>query len=370
VALAMIGMRFGRMIAHDSAFRLAFNGSQKLVLLAVGLLAILLVLLVHELGHLLGGHLVGFRAFLLIIGPFRFERSAAGWSMRLNTSLALSGGLAGSAPTDTRDLRRRTAIMVAAGPLASILLALIAGFGAYSFALTSTIATAPFLNALTFFTLITIAVMSAGIALVTLIPGRTSGFLTDGARLLRLLRGGPVAARDSALQAIGGSSLSGIRPRDWDPSLLHDACALEDGSAFAFNALQLMQIHTADRGDINESLLRLRALLTMMDRIPKSQVAGIHLDAARQFALAGSLDEARVQRNQAVGPVMFAPHLKPFADAAILAAEGREAESLTLLGTIPPMLAQSFDRGGSIWLMDSLESLQARVSVARTVPSA
>jgi hypothetical protein len=56
----------------------------------------------------------------------RLERAGTGWRLGLNRSVALGGGLAGSAPRDSERLRERTAVMVAGGPLASLALGLAA----------------------------------------------------------------------------------------------------------------------------------------------------------------------------------------------------------------------------------------------------
>jgi len=362
IAAAGLGLRFGGSLARGDVGRVHLDNWETVTVVAACLIALPVVLLVHELGHLLGGRLVGFRAFLLIIGPMRLERSQAGWAMHLNKEPALYGGMAGSAATDARNLGRRTAVLVAGGPVASADLALGAGLVLHALDLSLRNASASFTSLLSFLALQTLSLVSAAICIVTLVPMQTSGFMTDGARLLRLLRGGPVAERDIAIQAIIGSSLSGVRPRNWDTALINTARELRDGSMFEFIGLQFAQMHAADRGDVEQSLLLLRQLLQHVDRIPKMMIAAMHLDAARQFALAGQVNEARAHIALAKGPVMGAPYLKPLAEAALLVAEGRDAESAALLPTIRPKLARSIDRGASIWLTDVIDELQARIN--------
>lgn len=362
VAAANLGLRFGGSLRAGGGGSLQFDLWQRAIVIGFCLIAMLLVLLAHEVGHLVGGRLVGFRAFLLIVGPVRLERSERGWALQLNRSLGLYGGLAGSAATDARDLKRRTAVMVAGGPVASVALALGAWLALREFGPVPFDASASFTSFVTFLTLQMIAGTSAAIALATMVPMTTSGFLSDGARLLRLWRGGPVADRDSAIQAIMGSSLSGVRPRGWDPALISAACALRDASMFEFIAQQLAQMHAADRGDIALSLDQLRLLLHHVDRVPKMMRPGIHFDAARQFALAGRADEARAQIALAKGPVVGAPYLQGMAEVALLAAEGRDAEAAALLPTVRPMLATCFDRGSAHWFTEVLDLLEARIT--------
>src|SRR5690606_38658246 len=75
---------------------------------------------VHEAGHLLAGRLMGYRPLLFIAGPFRIERVGDAIRFGLNRSIALAGGLAVCVPVGLDDLRRRTLVMAAGGPVASL----------------------------------------------------------------------------------------------------------------------------------------------------------------------------------------------------------------------------------------------------------
>ncbi len=358
-----VGMQMGSSVRRAGAEGLGLAWWENLILLGTCLSSLLLVLLVHELGHLTGGLLVGFRAFLLIVGPIRLERASRGWRVALNTNMALFGGLAGSAPTDGRHLARRTAVMVAGGPMVSLLVGIGAAVALVALDLLPLDRDTPFSSVLSVFGLLCVGGTSAAIGVVTLMPLTTSGFLSDGARLLRLICGGPVATSDAAIQAIVGASLSGVRPRDWDPQLLQAACALVDGSVFEFTAWQLAQMHAADAGKTEESLYQLRQLLPHIDRMPASLTAAIHLDAARQFAIAGAVAEARAQFALATGPTIAAPYLRPFAEAALLASDGRRADAMAIVPTIRAHLEQSIDRGAAQWLTDSLISVERTPSM-------
>lgn len=363
-AVAVLGLRLGKAMARGETSTFSLDVWEKNAVTGACLAAVLLVLLVHELGHLLAGRLVGFRAFLLIVGPMRLERQASGWSLQLNKSLGLAGGLAGSAPMDSKDLRRRTAIMVAGGPLASFCFAALAGLALLGFDAWPPNPHIPFGDALLVFPLVTFVITSTLIGAMTLVPMQTMGMLSDGARLIQLLRDGPLAERDAAIMAIIGHSLSGVRPRDWDPQLLQAACVLKDNSNFEFHALQCLQMHTADSGRTDESLVMLRALLPRFAKAPAMMRPALHLDAARQLALAGHLEEAREQYALANGPAVGAAYLKPAAEAAMLAAEGRTEEAAALVPSIHQHLKQSIDRGGSLWLMDSINGLRTQAGAA------
>ncbi len=328
---------------------------------AAGLFA---VLLAHELGHLLGGRLVGFRAFLLIIGPFRMERGALGWVWHRNTSLSLAGGMAGSAPADAVNLRTRSGVMVAGGPVASVILGVLGLLGWWFTDPSNLGPNTPLARVIASFVLLTVGGTSLGIALVTLVPACTSGFYTDGARLLMLLHGGPVAERDAAIQAVVGASLAGVRPRDWSPALLERARSLVDGSMQEVVAWQLTQTQCADVGATGEALEWLERVLSAVDRLPPVLHTGVRLDAARQLAMAGEVERARALLMQSRGAAIGGPYLRPLAVAALAVADGAHDRAALALDEARPLLATALDRGGAAWLMECVRELEA----ARTTP--
>ena len=105
--------------------------------------------------------------------------------------------------------------MVAGGPVTS-LVAAIAALGAW-WVVTPwpLVAATSFPLLLASIGLMVFGACSAAVCVATLIPAQTAGYQTDGARLGLLLRGGPVADRDVAIQAVFGASMSGVRPREW-----------------------------------------------------------------------------------------------------------------------------------------------------------
>ncbi|MFN7271293.1 MAG: site-2 protease family protein [Gammaproteobacteria bacterium] len=171
----------------------------------------LIVLGAHEVGHLIGGMSQGMRFLMLIVGPFGWHASVAGPRFEWNTNVALMGGLAATLPTEVgASLRRQMLVLVAGGPLASLLLTVLAvalaslsdpRFAAYG---------------------IFVAATSFGIFLVTLIPVRTGGFMSDGMQIIDLLRGGSAVIERSAIMQIFAQSLDGVRPRDWDVSTVDE----------------------------------------------------------------------------------------------------------------------------------------------------
>ena len=88
--------------------------------------AAFLALVVHEVGHALGGNLRGMRLGMLIVGPIQIQREVDGHlSWRLNKILSLAGGVVSSFPESTEGLRRAMLSFAAGGPVTSIVVGLL-----------------------------------------------------------------------------------------------------------------------------------------------------------------------------------------------------------------------------------------------------
>ena len=133
------------------------------------ILMLFIVLGVHELGHLITGILQGFRFELFVVGPLGIKRENNKTKVYLNKNLAHYGGLASNVPVnDHPENSRKLAFICLAGPVASILLAAILGILHF-----------PFDFQFSHILLIG-ALASAGIFLVTTIPGKQGCSLPTG----------------------------------------------------------------------------------------------------------------------------------------------------------------------------------------------
>lgn len=155
----------------------------------------LLVVGVHELGHVAAGKWQNFNFYNLTIGPFSWKpdengRISFGW----NTNLNLAGGVAVMLPGGDEDLRKRFMWFAAGGPLASLLMALLFMF------LGAVFDGSFFLR----FAVYVIAALSGVIFIATMIPVRAAGFASDGLRILTFARNDATAMAELAgLRAIG-----------------------------------------------------------------------------------------------------------------------------------------------------------------------
>ena len=181
-----------------------------------------LTILIHELGHVVGGKLARFRFVMLIVGPFKVQQESGKLILGLNKWLQMSGGLALSIPEDTRATAGRLLLYIAGGPVASLLFALICGFSVYFLHDAGGSVGAGYLVP----TLLFACLFNGGIAIVTLLPLPTSGFDNDGKQLLDILRGGKKANIKLLMHAVSAETIKGIRPREWTGDYLEEVMEL------------------------------------------------------------------------------------------------------------------------------------------------
>ena len=311
---ALIGIALGVLGGDALAPIIPGPGS---VLLALALYFV--CILGHEAGHLAAGALAGFRPLLLIAGPLRLERRNGRTVASFNRSVPLAGGLAICTPVGIHDLRRRTMVMAAGGPLASLLL----GVQCLLFwmALSSLGAAASVAGS----ALLLGGIISLAVGVLTLLPMRAGGFYSDGARIMRLMRNNEDTTREVALMALTAHSLSGTRPREWDADLVRCAAAIRDGGAFEVSGLAFAHLHALDSGDIAAARSYLEDTLARVHQLPAASRGPLQLGAAVFFALydrdvtraRASLDAAGTRTG-----LLGAPHQRLLAEAAVRLAEG------------------------------------------------
>lgn len=169
-----------------------------------------LAVALHELGHVVAGLACGFRFFLFIVGPLRIDKLGPRLRMNWNAARGTWGGLASCAPDSVEPGQwRKAAWYAAGGPLFSLL--------GVSLAIPVRVLAAGHRNVI--FTAILFAAISGMLFVATMIPLRTGGFVSDGARVLMLLRKQPEGMRWVAMGALAGISTV-KRPREWPVELM------------------------------------------------------------------------------------------------------------------------------------------------------
>lgn len=346
--------------AADLDFNLNIDPISTPALITIGILLLIATVVAHELGHLVGGWLVGFRFLLFVVGPLKVLREDDGIRVRFNKDVSLYGGMAASAPADDRDLARRTAIVILGGPLTSLAL------GVLSLALAAwanaNIAAASPWSALTLSSII-FGLTNLVIFAATMIPAKTGGFASDGAQLLDVLRGGHRAERRWLTIALTTASLDGVRPRDWDPAHIERLLALRQGQVEDGMANYFGYFYALDRDEVQRAGELLDLCRQQAQSFPESARPMIFAEAAyftaryRQDAAA-----ARALLEQAQGNIIE-KHSRLRAEAAVLLAEGKPVESAEKARAALLEVNKSWDKGGAAaekdWLMELLQDAKA-----------
>lgn len=232
----------------------------KIGLVFLCFLIMFFVILWHELGHIFGGLLVGDKFGFLAVGPLWVEKENDGLKWRLNKDLGTFGGLAFVIPQKNQlSFKVKRSMMVGGGPIASLILAL-GTFG---------IATFPAVGAYLDLLLKICAFFSLFIFIVTIIPMKTGGFMSDGMQLLKIFQGDQAAKQYQEVNQIMAQNYQGLLPKDWDIvnlDFIKDAQNLNlamAGTVFAY-------YHYLDKAQIDKAATAINFLVAHIDHYPKA----------------------------------------------------------------------------------------------------
>jgi hypothetical protein len=212
--IAVVGYFSGSMLW----FR--WSEAQQLPRAHLGLLPIVAVLfvttVVHECGHASVGLALGMKLRMFVIGPFQWRIRDGRWKFQFLPAQFLSaGGAAALVPSKPHQSQWREMYMIAAGPLANLFTGLIALF------ITLTAVGRPYQQYWEYFSVFTTVSLIAFV--INLMPLRPDALYSDGARIYQLLRGGPWADLQRAFSIAASTSVTPLRPRDYDIDAIHRA---------------------------------------------------------------------------------------------------------------------------------------------------
>jgi hypothetical protein len=303
-----------------------------LVAVWAGLLGNVLVIGLHELGHLVGGMAVGMRPVSLTAGPLLLRWTADGVRPGVNEHWR-PAGLARAIPGSTDRLPWRIGWMVAGGPLANLVTALVTS-AALAAVFLAWQPTKPELRAflhspgglVAFLFLVQIPAQSLFQGLVNLLPLRSAGLYSDGARLLMLWRGGERADRWCAIWSLMAGYHVGRPAAEWDPALIDRALRPADGSVDELGAQSLAHSRAMELDDRDAAAATLARCVEIVEKRPALRPA---------LGCTAAVFEAWVNRDPAAARAwlaeargVFAPeHSRLLAESFVLAAEGRTVEA-------------------------------------------
>lgn len=308
----------------------------------------LLVIAIHELGHLIGGLSQGMRFLLLIFGPFQWNATKEGIRFRWVTNLGLMGGVAATLPVRMDNLRQQLVPMIAGGPLASLGLAMLAAV--LSFSATGRLAGYAAV----------VALLSVAIFLVTAIPFRAGGFMSDGMQWLEVRRGGPSVIERADLIAVMATSLGGVRPRDWDAALMARLEAMNSAEPLRLLACWMMLLQRAmDCGDASQAAHYAKALAGRIDDYPDGFRQSLHIELCLEAALRQDREAAEQHLAQTKGGVTERSRLE-LARALVCALQGDAASAERHRSAGQKALRQAMDPGLALLTADQLAANQER----------
>jgi Peptidase family M50 len=308
----------------------------------------LLVIAIHELGHLLGGLSQGMRFLLLIFGPFQWNATKDGIRFRWVTNLGVMGGVAATLPVRMDNLRQQLIPMIAGGPLASLLLAMLAAV--LSFSGTGRLAGYAAV----------VGLLSLAIFVVTAIPFRAGGFMSDGMQLLEVRRGGQSVIERADLIAVMATSLGGVRPRDWDAALMARLEAMNSAEPLRLLACWMILLQRAmDCGDASQSAHYAKALADRIDDYPDGFRQSLHIELCLEAALRQDREAAEHHLARTKGGVTERSRLE-LARALVFALQGDAASAERHRSAGQKALRQAMDPGLALLTADQLAANQER----------
>lgn len=141
------------------------------------------VLVIHELGHVVGGWLAGYRLRELTVGLVTVERRGERLRLGLNRRLRHYGGLVRMMPGDFEESKGRTVLLLLLGPAASLVVGAVITLAAMRWLSNPTVQR---VNLGDFFLMKQVAVIGVGsvvVGLANLVPVSFYGRKSDGAKL-------------------------------------------------------------------------------------------------------------------------------------------------------------------------------------------
>ena len=364
LSLTLLGGLMGFMIGKmsSSASTIPVPLGVKLAILALLIPAFLIAIAWHEGGHAVAGIKMGFDFRMYIVGPFMWEKETTGWHFKWNKNVNTAGGMVMCLPLDTVNLPNRFSVFAAGGPIASLVLTVLS-YGIYALGFKNNPTSNLNIEVVGSFFLFT-AYLSLFFFITTSIPIHMGGFYTDGARILRLQKGGDKARFDSLLLKLVIHASSGTRPKLLNINEIEEAQAIAQRINEPFGVYLHSYLHQAafDNGDIEKAEKHLLDYVNEAENIPDGIRNIVWLDAAFFYAF-GKKDLAEAENflNQ-FKPSPIIPKAQVLATEAALSFLKNDKEAVILktdmaLKELPNMI----DQGVAIALKEKLLILKSLV---------
>lgn len=246
------------------------------------LLILFIIILVHELGHLIAGFAVGLKFLMISVGPFKIQKTGESIRPGINRHLNASGGLTLMIPEHNDPDKSKMFWFIAAGPLANFILGIIT---LSIVVMLSDDQTGQTMNYILYL-LFTTGFISIILGLVSIIPSESHAFESDGRQILDMYRGGEKAISKQQLTILSVSILNGTRPREIDKSLLQAVLSRLDSQSpvQAASARFIEAYHLLDCGKYEDAERVLDSLIENLEKQKNPMLEGT-LFAEKAFIL-------------------------------------------------------------------------------------
>lgn len=313
----------------------------------------------HELGHATVGRALGMRVRAFSVGPFQWAMRGGKWQFQFQPSnlLAWTGGSTGLVPTQLTDSPTREVWMIAAGPGASLCV----GLAALSAMLTAK--GRPWASQWELLGFV--ALISLVAFVINLVPIRPEADYSDGAQIYQLLTGSPWASVHRAFGAVSSSLVTPLRARDFDAQVLRRAAEVVPGGHRGFLLRMYSFMHYLDCGQIPEAL----QALAEAEKVYEESASDLPGELLAYFVYANAFLKPDAARARYWWDLMEAKKARQdcteywLARTAILWVENRREEALkawehgnALAQKLPEFGAYEFDRSRFLELRKQLDS--------------
>jgi Peptidase family M50 len=217
------------------------------------------VVVLHELGHVAAGTMVGFHFSTISVGPFAVGLQYGRVKFQIRTQSG-SLGYAGMHIETLSRIRRNLLVFIIGGPLTN----LVSGTFAAVFVLMAprALRSGWLVPSAAAFSLLSLLVFA-----LSAIPLRST-LHSDGARIRMLLKSRNEARRWIAAMALASQQRRGVRPRQWKRTWVQAVCSVRDSSFDEFFGNLLGYIAGSDRKDVAAEARHLERCLELAHLAP------------------------------------------------------------------------------------------------------
>jgi Zn-dependent protease len=247
-------------------------------IIAIIVLADLISVAAHELGHATAGWALGMRLRSFVVGPFEWRVRDGRWKFHFDMGKVFAtGGHTAMVHTRATDPLWWDVLMTAAGPVTSLCIGLVALWATF------TAKGRPWEPAWELLAII--AVFSLFAFVTNLIPALPEANYSDGAHIYQILSGGPWADVRRAFSISGSTLVTPLRPRDYDLETVQRAAAHVTQGRQALFLRLFAYWHLFDQGRIQEAL----EALTQAESVCEESASDVPAEVYADFVFGDAL---------------------------------------------------------------------------------